>query len=123
MPQRNERETWYFDCPLCEQPLDVRLTKKQKPYVTCSACSLQMFVRGSEGMRRMEKALYTIDPSTGKRGPTGEEGRPDFQAALAIPEPQPKRPRGRPRKDSDSYKHAERAASKSPVAVLTGRGL
>jgi len=45
-----------FPCPVCAHPLEVRLTKKDKPYVTCDPCGIQVFVRGPagiEGFRRL----------------------------------------------------------------------
>jgi ssDNA-binding Zn-finger/Zn-ribbon topoisomerase 1 len=43
-----------FPCPLCGQGLDVRQTKKKKPYVICDACGVQLFVRSKAGMRSFE---------------------------------------------------------------------
>jgi hypothetical protein len=43
-----------FPCPLCGQGLDVRETKKKKPYVICDSCGVQLFVRSKAGMRIFE---------------------------------------------------------------------
>jgi|HubBroStandDraft_2_1064218.scaffolds.fasta_scaffold897056_1 hypothetical protein len=43
-----------FPCPLCGQGLDVRETKKKKPYVICDPCGVQLFVRSKAGMRSFE---------------------------------------------------------------------
>ena len=40
-----------FPCCLCGHKLDVRRTKKNKPYVICNGCGMQMFVRLSSGIR------------------------------------------------------------------------
>ncbi len=44
-----------FNCPLCQQPLAIMKSKKDKPYITCPDCGLQMFVRYPAGITRMER--------------------------------------------------------------------
>ena len=44
-----------FPCPLCQKPLTIRTTKKDKPYLTCELDGLQMFVRYETGIRRLEE--------------------------------------------------------------------
>lgn len=46
-----------FPCPVCERRLEVRLTKKNKPYVTCDPCAVQMFVRGPEGIDGFKRLI------------------------------------------------------------------
>ena len=46
-----------FPCPLCAHPLEVRLTKKNKPYVICDPCGVQMFVRGPEGIDGFKRLI------------------------------------------------------------------
>lgn len=46
-----------FPCPVCGIALQVRQTKKQKPYIVCDPCGLQMFVRGASGIGRFEGLL------------------------------------------------------------------
>ncbi|MGI9102739.1 MAG: hypothetical protein ACR2IF_09890 [Terriglobales bacterium] len=46
-----------FPCPVCSASLDVRETKKRKPYVVCEPCGVQMFVRGSSGIQRFESQV------------------------------------------------------------------
>lgn len=45
----NMAEKW-FPCPVCLRPLDVRTSKRDKPYVICSLCGVQMFVREKAGI-------------------------------------------------------------------------
>ena len=45
----NKTADW-FPCPVCLKPLDVRMTKRKKPYVICSPCGVQMFVRERAGI-------------------------------------------------------------------------
>lgn len=46
-----------FPCPLCSASLDVRETKKGKPYVVCDPCGVQLFVRGASGIQRFESQI------------------------------------------------------------------
>lgn len=46
-----------FPCCICTSPLEVRDTKKGKPYVICDPCGMQMFVRNGDGIRRFEILL------------------------------------------------------------------
>ena len=44
-----------FPCPVCKKDLDIRVSKKQKPYCVCQDCGVQLFVRGKRGISRFEK--------------------------------------------------------------------
>lgn len=44
------RDTKWFPCPVCLKPLDVRTSKRDKPYVICSPCGVQMFIRERAGI-------------------------------------------------------------------------
>ena len=44
-----------FPCPLCRDPLPIKMTKKQKPVMTCDSCGVQLFVRYPKGIERLEK--------------------------------------------------------------------
>ena len=46
-----------FPCPVCGQGLEVRETKKKKPYVVCDPCGVQTFVRNETGIRRFERLV------------------------------------------------------------------
>jgi ssDNA-binding Zn-finger/Zn-ribbon topoisomerase 1 len=50
-----------FPCPLCGQGLDVRQTKKKKPYVICDPCGVQLFVRSKVGMHIFEQLVSEAD--------------------------------------------------------------
>jgi len=50
-------KTQSFPCPVCAVSLDVRLSKKDKPYVVCNDCGVQMFVRNAEGIGRFQQQL------------------------------------------------------------------
>ena len=39
-----------FPCPVCTAAREVRITKKDKPYITCDPCGVQVFVRGPSGI-------------------------------------------------------------------------
>ena len=42
-----------FPCPLCDATLEIGTTKKQKPYMICEPCGLQIFVRYQKGIERL----------------------------------------------------------------------
>ena len=46
-----------FPCPVCSQLLNVKLTKKDKPYVTCDPCGVQVFVRGPAGIEQFRRLI------------------------------------------------------------------
>ena len=75
-----------FPCPVCTDPREVRLTKKNKPYVVCDPCGIQIFIRGPAGiaafdrlidrasgedlwtrLREMEQRYYLKCPKCGRR--------------------------------------------------------
>ena len=49
--------TGRFPCPLCGRGRDVRESKKQKPYVVCDPCGVQLFVRSPEGISAFNRLL------------------------------------------------------------------
>ena len=54
MPTRTNHR---FPCPVCTHPLEVRLTKKNKPYVTCDPCGVQVFIRGPDGIEEFSRLI------------------------------------------------------------------
>jgi hypothetical protein len=44
-----------FPCPLCGVGLPIRASKRKKPYCTCNLCGVQFFVRGKEGIARLQQ--------------------------------------------------------------------
>jgi transcription elongation factor Elf1 len=46
-----------FPCPVCTVTRTVKLTKKNKPYVTCDPCGIQLFVRGPAGIAELTRLL------------------------------------------------------------------
>lgn len=46
-----------FPCPVCTVTRPVKLTKKNKPYVTCDPCGIQVFVRGPQGIAEFNRLL------------------------------------------------------------------
>lgn len=55
----NDRIVRAFHCPLCNEPLPLRIDKKGKPYVMCPSCGIQMFVRYEKGIERLKKKTVT----------------------------------------------------------------
>jgi len=46
-----------FPCPVCTEAREVRLTKKDKPYIVCDPCGVQVFVRGPFGIAAFNTLL------------------------------------------------------------------
>jgi predicted RNA-binding Zn-ribbon protein involved in translation (DUF1610 family) len=46
-----------FPCPVCTQAREVRVTKKDKPYLVCDPCGVQVFVRGTAGIEEFRRLL------------------------------------------------------------------
>ena len=46
-----------IDCFLCGGRVEIKLTKKRRPYFHCLRCYLQCFVRGDEGIQRLAKLI------------------------------------------------------------------
>ena len=46
-----------FPCPVCSGARQVRLTKKDKPYITCDPCGIQVFVRGPAGIAEFNRLI------------------------------------------------------------------
>ena len=46
-----------FPCPVCTDPREVRVTKKDKPYITCDPCGIQVFVRGPAGIEGFNRLV------------------------------------------------------------------
>jgi DNA-directed RNA polymerase subunit RPC12/RpoP len=51
----------FFPCPVCSDRLDVRESKKGKPYVVCNQCGVQMFVRNDAGIRDLQRLTAAPD--------------------------------------------------------------
>ncbi len=46
-----------FPCPVCTQSREVRVTKKDKPYLVCDPCGVQLFIRGPAGIEEFKRLL------------------------------------------------------------------
>ncbi len=46
-----------FPCPVCARPLDVRQSTKDKPYLVCDPCGVQLFIRGPAGVDEFKRLL------------------------------------------------------------------
>jgi DNA-directed RNA polymerase subunit RPC12/RpoP len=47
----------FCPCFLCSNPLDVRWTYKEKPYLVCDFCGIQIFIRGKNGIAAFNKFI------------------------------------------------------------------
>ena len=60
-------------CFLCTQQLEQRTSKNGKPYFVCYACGTQFFVRGKQGIEKLEElisALSAVEQSNRARAKT-----------------------------------------------------
>lgn len=46
-----------FPCPVCTGPREVKITKKDKPYIVCDPCGVQLFVRGPAGVAAFDRLI------------------------------------------------------------------
>jgi DNA-directed RNA polymerase subunit RPC12/RpoP len=54
-----------FPCPLCAAQLDLRESRRQKPYCVCNTCGVQIFFRGKTGIARLRRMLEEHDRFVG----------------------------------------------------------
>ncbi len=40
-----------FKCPLCDEKIPIKSDRKNKPYIICNSCGLQMFIRYPSGIQ------------------------------------------------------------------------
>ena len=71
-----------FPCPVCTGPREVLMTKKDKPYLTCDPCGVQVFVRGPAGIREFSRLLQ----STSEEGLLSRLNYMERQYRLTCPE-------------------------------------
>jgi transcription elongation factor Elf1 len=50
-----------FPCPVCADVREVRSTKKDKPYIVCDPCGVQVFVRGPAGIMEFNRLLERVN--------------------------------------------------------------
>jgi len=50
-----------FPCPVCTEPREVRITKKDKPYFICDPCGIQVFIRGPAGIEEFKRLTGQIN--------------------------------------------------------------
>ena len=46
-----------FPCPICACAREVRITKKNKPHITCDPCGVQLFIRGPAGIEEFNRLM------------------------------------------------------------------
>ena len=60
-PLLAKREPRLFPCCVCGEAREVGTTKKNKPYLICDPCGVQLFVRGKTGIRRFDALVADAD--------------------------------------------------------------
>jgi chaperonin cofactor prefoldin len=51
----------FLPCLLCGKQLQKRADKHNKPYFVCDACGIQFFVRGKQGIERLDKLTNALE--------------------------------------------------------------
>ncbi|MGD1019616.1 MAG: hypothetical protein ABSA12_09880 [Verrucomicrobiia bacterium] len=51
-------------CFLCGNGLEVRTSKRRKPYFICDPCGVQVFIRREGGIARLDKLLQSVSGLT-----------------------------------------------------------
>ena len=51
----------HFPCPICFGMLEVRYSKRSKPYLTCNDCGVQVFIRGKNGIEMFKNLISNYD--------------------------------------------------------------
>ena len=51
----------FLPCFLCGRKLERRVSKNNKPYFVCDPCGIQLFVRGRQGIERLDKLFRDIE--------------------------------------------------------------
>lgn len=46
-----------FPCPLCGLALDIRMSRRCKPYCHCDPWGIQIFFRGRDGIKRLKEIV------------------------------------------------------------------
>jgi hypothetical protein len=59
-----------YPCCLCGNGLEIRVTRKSKPYTTCLGCGIQTFFRAKTGIKRLMEIVSSNILITGKGSQT-----------------------------------------------------
>ena len=71
-----------FPCPVCTEPREVRVTKKDKPYLVCDPCGIQVFIRGPAGIEEFNRLTERVS----REGLISRMEETDAHYRLACPE-------------------------------------
>ncbi len=48
-------------CFLCKRDMDIRFSKKDRPYAVCNECQMQIFIRGRKGLKKLTELAKEQD--------------------------------------------------------------
>ena len=60
-----ETEKAFIPCFLCGKEVDIRYSKREKPYLVCDPCGVQIFVRGKSGISRLSSLSDSLMEKSG----------------------------------------------------------
>lgn len=48
-------------CPLCSESIELKKSRKGKPYAACKACELMLFINGERGLQHLKSKILERD--------------------------------------------------------------
>ena len=66
-----EQKIWNIPCWLCGMTVEVRLSKKNKPFIICNNCGVQTFVRYRRGEELLAELVKRKEEENGNREISG----------------------------------------------------
>ncbi|MFC1979134.1 hypothetical protein ACFLVP_04010 [Chloroflexota bacterium] len=69
-----ERPIWRIPCWLCGMPVEVRHSKKDKPFLICNNCGVQIFIRYSRAAELLIEKIKQQERENGNREISGGTG-------------------------------------------------
>ncbi|MFC1951215.1 hypothetical protein ACFLXN_02260 [Chloroflexota bacterium] len=76
-----ERPIWYVPCWLCSIPIEVRHSKKNKPFLICNNCGVQIFIRYDRAEELLIEKIKKQEEDNGNRKISGSAGNAESAKA------------------------------------------
>jgi len=45
-------------CPLCGEQIEIKINKKNRPFLRCDSCGVLMFINKRRGMELLDKGIF-----------------------------------------------------------------
>jgi hypothetical protein len=56
-----ETSSQIIPCFLCQQDIEIKSSKRGKPYLVCNSCGIQTFIRGKKGIKLFSDLITSIN--------------------------------------------------------------